>query len=369
MRPASAAFAAAIRQPHQLATLIEILDNGAVSGDPITAAVEGTVTLDATAQVRGRLALTIADDGTLGLIPTAATSALAPYGNEIRVSRGITYPDGSTELVSLGVYRIDDIDTKDTGGSLTATISGMDRAARIIDARFEEPYQVASGTNYATAIEDVLQAAWPDIPTDFITTTRTTPQLIAEEGADRWEFATSMATSLGMTLYFDGDGTCVLRPATTSSTGIELAEGEHGVLLEADRRWTRQGAFNRVIATGENTGEAAPVRGVATDDNPLSPTYYYGEFGKVPRFYSSPFITTADQAEDAAAAILARELGTTQQANFGTIVDPRLEPGDIVQVTRARLGIDELNEIDQLTIPLSAEGSMTGRTRATQVTS
>ena len=38
-----------------------------------------------------------------------------------------------------------------------------------------------------------------------------------------------------------------------------IAEGEGGVLVAAGRRWTREGTFNRVIATGENTGETAPA--------------------------------------------------------------------------------------------------------------
>lgn len=368
MRPASAAFAAAISESHQIATLVEVLIDGEPDTNPITAAVAGTVTLDSTAAIRGRLDLTIIDDGTLGLVPTSSSSRLAPYGNELRVSRGVTYPDGTTELVRLGVYRLNDVNVNDAATGLEITVTGLDRAARIIDARFEEPYQIAQGTNYTTAITAVLQDAWSEITTSFATTTRTTPQLIAEEGSDRWAFAQDMAASIGMALYFDGDGTCVLGPVSASAEAVAtLAEGAGGVLIQDARRWTREGSFNRVIATGENTGETAPARGVATDDDPSSPTYYLGPFGRVPRFYVSPFITTDAQAADAAAALLERERGTTQHVEFGTLVDPRLEPGDVVQITRARAALNEAHAIDTLTIPLDAAGVMTGRTRATTV--
>lgn len=368
MRTASTAFASAITESHQLAVQVDLLDDGEDVAT-VTEVVEGQVTLDATAQTRGRLEVTIVDDGTLGLIPDDPTDDFAPYGNELRVSRGITFPDATTEVVSLGVFRIDDVNVSDTAQGMLLQISGLDRSARLIDARFEEPFEVAQGTNYTTAIRNVLEQGWAEMEMDLAETSRTTPQLTAEEGGDRWAFATEMATSLGMVLYFDGDGVCVMRPqgAVSTSAVLTLAEGAGGVLVEAGFRWTREGTYNRVIATGENTGETAPSRGVATDDNPASPTYYYGPFGRVPRFYVSQFITSDDQAQDAAAAILSRELGTTRQVNFGAVVDPRLEPEDVVRITRARAGIDEDHVVDQVTIPLSATGVMTGRTRAVQV--
>lgn len=391
MRSVSTAFADAIAESHVISTRIDVLRDGEQIGDSIVSAISGTVDLDITAATRGTVNLTIADDGTLGLVPIEPTDPLAPYGNEIRVWRGISYlvggehdpgPGGSSypgiypgkpssadaELVSLGIFRIDVAEVTDTPtGGLLIDISGRDRSCRIIDARFEDAYQVAAGTNYVTAIQDVILAGDPSVTFDLTATTLVTPQLLANEGDDRWKFAQDMATSLGHVLYFDGDGVCVSRPiAQTGATApaFQFSEGDNGLLLTASRKWTRESTFNRVIATGENTGEGEPVRGVATDNNPLSPTYYYGPFGRVPRFYASPFVTTADQAADAASGILARELGTTQQVNFGTIVNPAIEPNDVCRITRAASGIDEDHVIDAVTIPLDVASPMSGRTRA-----
>lgn len=361
-------FLDAIVASHRIAVRATLLDAGEET--ELVTVIDGSVTLDARAISRGRMDVSIVDDGTLGLVPTEATAPLAPYGNEIRLERGVTYRDGTTELAALGVFRIDDADVDDDGQQLVIHLTGLDRSARIADAKFEAPYQVAAGTNYTEAILDAIQAAYPDVVHDLADTTLTTPQLLAEEGADRWAFCQEMATSIGMDLYFDGIGTLVLRPVAqfgASEPIWDIVEGENGVLITAARRWSRQGAFNRVIATGENTGEAAPSRGVATDDNPLSPTYYYGPFGKVPRFHKSQLITSDDQAVDAAAAILAREIGTTQSVELGSVVNPALIPGDVIRATRARAGIDEDHIVDQLTVPLAATAAMTVRTRAMQV--
>jgi hypothetical protein len=364
MRPVSARWAAAVLKDHKptfRATIIRREEE-----TPLEAVTGGSVTLDAKAACRGRCDVTVGGDA--DLVPSLRTDLLAPYGNEIKLERGFTYPNGDEEFAALGVFRIEDVDVDDSGDDLSIRISGNDRSARIIDARFEEPYNIATATNVGTAILEVLQEAWGDFTYDFAEVENTTSAAVAEEGGDRWALAQSLATSIGCDLYFDGDGKLILRPIPTPAdveSPYLLREGVDGVLITAGRGWTRQGAFNRVIATGENTSSEVIARGVATDDNEDSPTYYYGPFGQVPRFYTSPFITTDTQAEKAAAGILARELGATQTINFGVVVDPALEPGDIVRIRRERAGIRESNVIDTLTIPLAFGEAMTGTTRAT----
>jgi hypothetical protein len=172
-----------------------------------------------------------------------------------------------------------------------------------------------------------------------------------------------------MEVWFDGTGTLRITPVAGSSAVVaELHEGATGVLVQAAAQWTRAGTYNRVIATGENsTQDAPPVRGVATDDTPSSPTYYHGPFGHVPRFYSSPFLTTDAQCVSAATAILQRQLGATKSVSFGSLVLPYLEPRDVVSIRRARAGINETHVIDKLSIPLGAAGTMTGTTRAVTI--
>lgn len=366
MRPVSAAFQAAIRRSHQIATRAAVVaPDGTETEIPI---VDGTITLDQTAAIRGRCDVTLVDDGTLGLVPTSAASALAPYGNELRIARGITYPDGTTELVQLGVFRIQVTDVEDAPGGLQIRVAGLDRAQRIADARFEDAYQVAAGTNCATAILAAFEQAWPGIEADLAVTAFTTPTVNAQEGDDRWKFGQDIAVAVSMRLYFDGDGVLRLAPDVITDAVETLAEGEGGVLVQAGREWSREGSSNGVIATGESTDLAAPARGSAFDLDPGSPTYYFGPFGKVPMFYSSPLLITNDQAAAAAQTLLLKQLGTTESVSFGSFVLPHLEPGDTVRIKRERSGINEDHIIDKVTIPLAATGTMTGGTRAWQVT-
>lgn len=366
MRPVSEAWADGISHSHGLAVQVTLLPEGVDL--PV---LDGAVTLDGKAATRATLDLSVAPDPAMELVPSEPTDRLAPYGNELQIRRGLIYPDGGEELVSIGIFRIEDVDVEDTAEELSLRISGLDRSARIIDAAFEDAYQVPAGTLITSALLDDIKTVYPDVVASISASSVTAPVVIvAEEGEDRWAFWQGMATALGAELYFDGDGVLVLRElaSATQEPAAYLTEGEGGVLVSAAKSWTRQGAFNRVIATGEGTAlGGAPPRGVATDDDPFSPTFYGGPFGRVPRFYSSSWITSSDQASDAASGILRAELGTTQQVSFGAVVNPALEPGDVVRVTRERTGVDEDHVIDELTIPLTAEAIMNGRTRATVV--
>lgn len=332
----------------------------------LTTTMDGSVICDARAAIRRRCDVLISLPADSPLIPSIPTDPITPYGNEIKLERGVYYPNGEAEYASLGVFLIRTVDVDDSGDDFQVRITGMDRAQRIIDARFEAPYQVAVGTNLGTAILTAIQDAYPDVEYSFpVVTYTSTATLIAEEGSDRWEFCQKMATSLGMDLYFDANGVLVLEPMNLTVPAWQIVEGNNGVLLRIARGWTREGTYNRVIATGENLGDGvAPVRGVATDDDPNSPTYYSGPYGRVPMFYTSEFLTTNTQCANAASSILQRQLGTTQTVSFGSLVNPKLKPGDLVTVTRQRARIDEQNIVDSLTIPLGADQSMAGQTRA-----
>lgn len=367
MRPVSDRWD--VSASHKAISRVTLLDDGDETGFT-TYTVDGSVVLDGSATTRGRCDISFVDEG-LGLVPSDATDALAPYGNEIRIERGLRYPDGTEEFAALGVFRIDESTAEDGGEGVTVKVAGLDRSARVIDGRFEEAYAIIGGTPFTTAIIECVQAIWPDVPYDFAASPLTTGAVFIAAGEDRWALVRYLATAMGMELYFGGDGVLVLRPVPTpvaSQRVAELVDGEDGVLTSVSRRWTRQGTYNRVIASGETTAEGvAPVRGVATDDNPLSPTYYYGTFGRVPAFYVSEFLYTDAQAQDAAAGMLAKQIGTARQTSFGSVVNPALEPSDVVRIRRVDLDLDEDHVIDTLTIPLAEDQPMTGTTRMAQV--
>lgn len=357
-------FQSRVSQSHVVEILVRVLQNGTpIAEVPV---VSGSVTMESRSAIRGRCDLTLGD---LDLLPEEADDLLAPYGNEIQVCRGVRYEDGSSDVVSLGKFRIQEFVADDSGDSLSMSVSGQDRSIRVQEGKFELPGQVAAGTLFTDAILDLVNDVYPSVEYDFASTSITTPLLVYEEGDDRWDFCQGMAEALGAELYFDGDGILRLVPlAVPINPVLELSEGDGGVLVSASRKWTRSDSWNVQIVTGNAIDQEDPPRGEARDTNPSSPTYYLGPYGQVVDFWSSEFITDVTQANDAAAGRLSKNLGTTKSIGFGSIVNPSLQPGKVVTVVRDRLGVNEDHVIDSLTIPLGIEDTMSGDTRVVQVT-
>lgn len=355
------AFLEAIRAPHMLATSALVTPP---IGDPLELLVnDGSVTIDRTADQRRSLELTVV---TSALYPTSPADALNVYGSEVTVSRGIEYANGAQELLQLGVFRIETV-TRSVPDQ-TLTITAWDRSSQLVDERFVKPRKFAS--QLATDLIQLLVGeVYPD--TVFtITTADTTPIPKHHVDRDRWAEIQRVAHVIGCEAFFDADGDFVIQDTPDPTTAVPVwavDAGPGGVLIASQDSVTREGAPSIVVAIGETvSGNNPPVVSAnphGYDDNPLSPTYYLGVFGAVPRFYSSSHIRTQAQANRVADAQLADHLGVTRSISFDSIVNPALDAGDAVIITHPD-GSSELHIVDSLTIPLSPGGVMTGQTRA-----
>jgi hypothetical protein len=357
----SAEFAQAINLSHQIAVEAAVLT---ATGETPVDVLDGTVSLDANAASRGRLDITLPRD----LVPTGATSLLAPFGNELRVGRGIEFPDGTREIVPLGVYRIQTADPTPDG----VRISGLDRSIRIIEPGFEDPFYLEAGIPIHEAIEEGLRELIPNLSTRFTTTSLVTPARYAEAGADRWDFYQGLALAMGCVLYFGPQGEAVLEPARSLDTtaALQLVEGEGGALIDALPSWDREDVVNRVRVVGEGvTATGAPPLGVAIDDDAASPTRYGGHFGRATYEWRSEYILTDADALHSAEILLSQKRGVAKSVSLDTLVNPAIEPYDVAYIEREEYGVAEDHMLDSVSIPLTVSGSMSAQTRVTRVVS
>ncbi len=365
MFPISAAFRAALADNHDTVVLAELLLNGVLVRT--LEVTSGSVTVDTQNAIRRRFSATLTDpDGSL--TPKSASDLLSPITTEVRLARGIRFTNGTTEMIPLGVFDISDVEIEDSGDGIEIALSGFDRARKVQRARFIDPYTIMSGTNYSTAIRDLIEFVAPGNTFNFIATTATTPTLTFNSGDDPWAAASGMAASLGAELFFDPAGVCVLRRIVRDEDATPVwiyQEGEDATLLGVSRKISDSQTYNVVVAsTAENTDDAiAPVRAVVRDENANSATFYAGPYGTVTRFFSSPFLRTEQQAFDAAKAILERALGIVEDVQFTAIVNPAHDTGDVIQIIRPAAGINSRYTIESLTIPLAPDESMSATTK------
>lgn len=363
MRPVSEQFLRVIRGSHQVATRVVALTSFQTGTNPTgveLSVIDGTVTFDATADVRGMLDVTV--DGTNAFTRDPA-GLLTPYGNELFVQRGIVYGTGTRELVSQGYYRIYSVEQDDRPDS-PLRISARDRMSGIVDGRLLAPVQFLAGTSIRTVFNTLILEIYPTatITYDFNPDTDTlqTSQ-VADE--DRYTFLRDLVKSRGKTMFWNYAG--VLRvqdPPNPSAVVFDVNSGANGVLVAINRTLDRDGVYNAVVARGEApTDQSQPVQATAIDNNVTSPTYWNGRFGKVPRFYQSPFITTTSQAQTAAIKILQQSIGLPYSVDFTMVPNVALEPLDPVRVTHPD-GYEN-HIIQTLTVPLGIGDAMRATTR------
>lgn len=354
MWPVSAAFLAAVAGDHVAAVDCQVWYDDAQVGT--VQPLGGSVTVDRSRDTRRQLnGVTFADPDRL-LVPTEPTSLLAPYGQQLRVFRGI---DGET--VPLGVFRIIKVSADSAG---TVAVEADDLSTVVRRNRWVSPWQVAA-VDAAAAVVEILTDRFAEVEHAIVATGYTVGVGVLEAGSesDPWRDAQEIARSAGYELAFGPDGVARLYLPASTAADATITYPAGSVVLSATREIDGDTAYNGVIASGESSSLAAPVSGESWDEEPSSPTYRYGPFGEAPRFLVSPFITTTDQAQSAAESMLAQVTGSAESVTWTQIVNPALDVDDVVDLTVDEVSLVARLVIDSLEIPLTADGAMSATAR------
>ncbi|MFD5491639.1 DUF5047 domain-containing protein [Streptomyces sp. NPDC127091] len=350
MYPVSARFLARLAESHTPATRVQLmLTTGEVKELEHTG---GSVTVDRGQAVRRTCTVTVAGPS---LIPRTARDQLATYGARLRISRGVEYGDGSSELVPLGVFRLDSVDGDVSEGPVT--LQGKDLSAVVADDKLTARHK-ASGT-VVGAIATLIQRSLPDADIISLITDQTIGSRTFDVEADPWEGCREIAAAAGADVYCNADGVFVIATlpdllTTDPVWAIEAVEG--GVYISGNRAMTSDGVHNGVLARGENASDGIPpVSALVVDNDPGSPTYWSGPYGRRPLFYSSSTLNSTAACQRAAALKLAEAKAPNASGDISSLPNPALEPGDVIRVTHED-GTRELHQVASFSVPLDLGG-------------
>lgn len=282
--------------------------------------------------------------GMIDKVTVHATSGTTGGGSSTNVV-------GSTGVVSRGGGQ--------TGGGVALKIHVNDMSYAIKRNVWQMPYTIPSGLLYTDAIKAMVLNRLPDQTAfNLSSTTRTTPVLVygVQQGGDPWQDIMELAQAIGYEAYFDASGTFVCRPVPDPRLGDPVWEFDELVtplVAEAQRELSSDQTFNDIVVIGQSTSTSNPFSAEAYDDNPISPTYVLGQYGRVSQRLTFSLITSQDQAQDVANATLYNSLGTADTVTLTVVPHPALEPGDIIKVNCSNIKANGTYMINSMTTPLS----------------
>lgn len=357
----AADFASLISGSH-IARFRAVLTEGFQTGsDPFGMAmriIDGGVEFDASADIRSTGGVTVAEEW-----PNARDLRFAPYGSEVFLARGVETGAGGVLWAPMGYYRI----SKTTQGNAARgplSLDLDDRMATLIDSRLMQPRQWLLGTTVGEIINEVVLEVYPDaviVWDDDSDESQLGRSLIAEES--RLEVIKTLAEGLGKIFYWDEIGQLVFKDIPSETDIIwTVNAGPGGVMVNADRSISRDGVYNAVVVTGEGADQITPVRAVAVNAQESSPTFFGGPFGRVPRFYSSSFITTQSQAQNAAVNLLRQSLGAPYDVGLSAVPNPAARPYDVYRVVYND-GTRETHIVDRVSMPFNVDSAISIATR------
>lgn len=335
-------FADAVAYSHSIATRVDLVIGNVVVENDIPV-VSGKVTCDRSANTRW------AADVVMGLADFQTIKADA-YKTRFRVYHGISSL-GYTEMMQLGEYRVDQISRNNQGGT---SLKGVGLEAYVTDARFLRPRPPLTGADTVSAIRQLIVEAVPHARFLNKAFTNRRIMLTSPWDRDRIVAVNALGTSIDSEVYCAHDGVFTVAPVPNLVSGVPvftLRVGAGGVLSNQDVSNLRAQVFNGVSVAG-----AEGIYGFAGDMNPNSPTYWFGEYGQVPRFYSSQYLTTVAQCTQVAVALLAESLAAnrTLTISAGTPLS-FLEAGDLIKVGLSD-GSFETHLIEKIELDLSEKG-------------
>lgn len=361
MYPVTSKFLRRIRESGRRKTVVDVYYDGLLVASDI-AVSEGTIRLDLEGQVRRTGSITVADPR---LVPTLS-STLSPLGTEVKVRQGIVYPNGTEELIPLGVFRLSETSWSALGK--IPTIQLYDRSKMIADADMGN-YYGRPGKLAKDVILEILRWFYPQLDLtpesvfDNVVTNYRLPGGHLFEQSSHWDAIDELAKNMGGRLYFDVDGFPRVRALQelTSTSTPDLVIDAGGVLVDANRTYSAEGIRNSVTVVGAAATNGAIARGTVTNNDPGSPLRYGGPYGKVCEVISEGSLTTTAQCLARAKLELAKYLGPSYSVDFSSVPNPALDVGDIIQFVFPD-NSTEVHQVNTLAIPLG-KGSFSGTSK------
>ncbi|NUQ32320.1 MAG: DUF5047 domain-containing protein [Hamadaea sp.] len=337
----------ALRTSGTIVSRAEVWRAGAFTGTTLNL-TGGTVRVDDSSKVRRSLSLSSSD---VDLMPRTVDDLLRPTDTDLKVFTGVGYTEGDTELVPVFTGRLQE--PARTGWRSDLTLTAVDYAKVLEDARFPRPWNIARGSNarafdtFRSVVQDVLP--WVNV---YNLTGRNGRMAGTAFDRSRIEALDLLAHVCGGEWWFTPDGDCIVsRPARSLAPDPVWwidANSPTAVLTESGHSMSGDKVYNAVTATSAPTDGPVVTVTVYLTSGPLR----YRDGYQRPRFFKSPLPMTRNELTTTAKDLLTRSVQLVTQVTASCAPNPALEVGDVVAVDLPN-GDTVKRLVNGFTVPLS----------------
>lgn len=349
-------YKSVLHTPHRRAAYIDVYDidgNVRALGVPV---IDGDVTANLTNRVTRTASFTLSDKW----YPRTVDDPMSPYRAVVKIFAGIQYGNGTDEVFPVFTGRA--YEAKRNGDG-TVSFRADDLAADVVACRFESPTNAVTGTQVISQIHRLITQAVPQATfgTNDVEDAPT-PKLTWDE--DRGQALDDLSEATGGRWFSLGNGDFVVREFiyAVGTPVQEFMDGPRGLMSGAETTVTRDGTANSVVVVAERMDGTDPVRYVARDGKPASPTLFGGPFGRVVQVIKVQTPLSSAQAQKLARTQLAAATALSEQWSCDVVPDYTMEPGDTVRLAYRGLISDQV--IDGISYPLLTKRPMRLLTRS-----
>lgn len=332
--------------------------------------VDGSVDLDISRGTRRTFTATLLNpDGEFS--PDSAWAGTFYVNRLIRLYRGIAYTSGQSEVVPIGTFMIDHADTVAERNMSMVVLSGSDLWKKVGKSVFPNSKSWASGTPLITVFKDIASAAGVTQFVDDLSDDRTgdsanlNKKFTVEQGDNRGEWMTTLATAYGVDVYFDQLGRMVIadfRSPEDTRTVWTFDPTVNRMTLTVKSTYQDDNLYNHVLVIG--TGGKTPVVSQLKDTKTTSVTNI-NRIGDRVYKYETDSISTQEAADRAAKRLFYKNVLVNEDISLDAICNPALDGNDIVTVRESEFTkLDDRYRIKRLTVPLASSRQEIGLGRA-----
>jgi hypothetical protein len=348
---------AALEQSHEAGYEVSAFYGAEQTLPAVPVTFDGSLSFSASAEIQGGGTVHLARDGGESLVPAKRTDPLAPYGQELQISRTVT-KGGQTWRIPLGRFRISRVPSAREYFRRYPTLAL--RVGWSAQLELKDRFDLIQADDFlATTAPRAGATVWDEIrrlsPIPIVESLQDAPLPAGVVYEGRSDALVMLMAHLGGVPHMTRQGALTARRSDAWLTETEPVTTIAGT-IEVDDSLAND-LYNSVAVT---TNQDPTILAISEITNPADPLAVSSPLGRRTYTHQDPLAKTQAQAQATADRLLARL--STQQSRVAKVTclpRPDVELGDYVRVLDPSNGKEIDGEVSEMSFSMNPTEPMT----------